>query len=292
MKGFGTDEKALITVLSKPDPLQMNLLRTTYNQEHRRDLEKDLYSETSGHFREALIALVRGPLMQDVHNVHNAIKGLGTKEAMLNDVLLGRSNADMRAIKQHYHQTFRKSMEQDISEDLSFKTETLFKMVTAATRTEENAPIIPDQIAHDVHDLYSAMRGMGTDQMTVCKILSQRSDGQIRSINQQFEQRYNSSLEKKIKSDFSGHMQDALVLMVQRATDRAMTDAVQMEESMAGMGTKDTLLLNRVVRAHWNRGHMDQVKRAYAHRYKKDLISRVRGETSGDYERLLVACLT
>src|SRR2546421_8067239 len=30
MKGFGTDENVLIRILSKPDPLQMTLLRTTY----------------------------------------------------------------------------------------------------------------------------------------------------------------------------------------------------------------------------------------------------------------------
>merc|ERR1711939_1041570 len=93
MKGFGTDENALIRILAKPDPLQMALLKNTYNQRHRRDLEKDIRSETSKYFREGLVALVQGPLMHDVHSVHEAIKGLGTKESVLNDVLLGRSNA-------------------------------------------------------------------------------------------------------------------------------------------------------------------------------------------------------
>lgn len=60
---------------------------------------------------------------------------------------------------------------------------------------------------------------------------------------------------------------------------------------MAGPGTKDRLLLNRTVRMHWNRDHMNQVKGAYKHRYKRDLASRVKGETSGDFERILIALI-
>lgn len=293
MKGFGTNEATLINILSKPDPLQMALLRNTYTTHIRRNLEKDITSETSSYFKEGLLAIVRGPLMQDVHDVHKAIKGMGTKEVLLNDVLLGRSNADMRAIKQAYQEEYHHTMEADVKGDLSMKTERLFGMVMAATRAEESAPIIPQELDRDITEIHRATDGrVGTDQMEVCSIICSRSDGQLRAIAQQFHQKYHIQLEKIIEKEFSGHMQSALLLMVGRATDRAMADAVQLEEAMAGMGTKDALLVERVVKVHWNKMHMDQVKRAYAHRYKKDLISRVRGEVRGDYEKLMIACLS
>ncbi|KEF60278.1 uncharacterized protein A1O9_05128 [Exophiala aquamarina CBS 119918] len=293
MKGFGTDENTLIRILSKPDPLQIALLRNTYNTRLRRNLEADIKSETSKYFRDGLVAIVQGPLGHDVHEINRSIKGLGTKESVLNDVLLGRSNADMRAIKQAYQETFRKSLESEVKGDLSMKTEQLFGLVMAATRAEESAPIDPAQVDRDVTELHRAMDGrIGTDQITVCSILSQRSDGQIRAINHLWKQKYHSDMEKVIDSEFSGHMEEALLLMVRRATDRTMSDAVQLEEAMAGLGTKDNLLVARIVRLHWNRQHMEQVKRAYQHRYKKDLIQRVKGEISGDYEKLMVACLT
>ncbi|KIW24402.1 uncharacterized protein PV07_10120 [Cladophialophora immunda] len=295
MKGFGTDERTLIQVLSKPDPLQMALLRNTYNQRFHRDLEKDIKSETSKYFRDGLVALVQGPLMHDVTSVHGAIKGLGTKESVLNDVLLGRSNADMRAIKQAYQQTYKHTLEADVKGDLSLKTERLFDLVMSATRNEESTPIIPAELERDCSELHRAMDGrVGTDQLTVCTILSRRSDGQIRAIAHHWHQMYRSSLEKVIESEFSGHMKDALLLMVRRACDRAMSDATQLEDAMAGPGTKDVLLVQRVIRVHWDRMHLDQVKRAYAHRYKRDLIQRVKGEIHFDkyYEGLLVACLS
>jgi annexin A7/11 len=293
MKGFGTDEGVLIRVLSKPDPLQMALLRNTYSQRIGRNLEKDIHSETSSYFREGLLQLVRGPLLADVHNVHNAIKGAGTREAALNDVLLGRSNADMRAIKQAYHETFHKSMESDVKGDLSMKTERLFGMVMQATRNEESAPIIPADLDRDCNELHRATDGrIGTDQVQVCSILSQRSDGQVRAIAQMYQQKYHITLQKIIEKEFSGHMKDALLVMVGRACDPAMTEAELLEAAMAGLGTKDNLLVNRVIRNHWNPAQKDQVKRAYAHRYKRDLISRVKGEVSGDYQRLMIAVLT
>ena len=292
MKGFGTTESVLIRVLSKPDPLQMALLRNTYSNRIKRNLEHDVSSETSSYFKEGLVDLVRGPLMTDVHNVHKAIKGAGTKESILNDVLLGRSNADMHAIKQAYHHTFGHSMESAVKGDLRLKTERLFGMVIAANRDEETPPVIPQELERDVSDLHRATEGkVGTDQIVVCSILSSRSDGQIRAIAHQYKQRYHTELLDVIKKEFSGHMKDALLLMTERALDRAMTDAVQLEETMKGMGTKDMLLIERIVRIHWDRQHMDQVKKAYAHRFKKDLIARVHGETSGNFRKLCIAIL-
>ena len=86
-------------------------------------------------------------------------------------------------------------------------------------------------------------------------------------------------------------MEDALLQQLRTGTDRAMRDALLLEDAMEGTGTKDHLLVNRVVRIHWDRNHMEQVKGAYQHRFHRSLTSRIRGETSGDYERLLCACL-
>lgn len=86
-------------------------------------------------------------------------------------------------------------------------------------------------------------------------------------------------------------MEDALRLLVSRAVNRAAAEAVRLEEAMAGPGTKDRLLVQRIVRAHWDQQFMDQVAAEYQKIVRKDLVKRIQGETSGDYERLLVACV-
>ncbi|KJZ73569.1 hypothetical protein HIM_07125 [Hirsutella minnesotensis 3608] len=292
MKGFGTDEKALIHILSNKDPLQIDLIRNTFERNLRRNLIKDLKSETSGWFEKGLVELARGPLLSDVHNLYDAMSGPGTKEIVLNDVLLSRSNADMKAIKGAYQQTFHKSLEAAVKGDLSMKTERHFLMVLSANRAEDAAPVIPQQIDDDVMQIYKATEGkMGTDELLVCSIFTYRNDNQLRAIAHSYKQKFNRDLEKVIKSEFSGHMQDALLFQLRHAVDKYMHAANQLEESMAGMGTKDYLLVQRVVRYHWDRNTLANVKGAYQQRYSRSLGSRIKGETSGDYGRLMLACV-
>lgn len=139
--------------------------------------------------------------MEDVVQLHDAMDGPGTKESVLNDVLLGRSNADMQAIKAMYRTTFRTSLESDIKADLSMKTERHFLMVLAANRNEESAPVIPQQVDQDVMELYKATEGkVGTDELLVCNILTQRSDAQIRAIAHTYKQKFTRDLETVIKN--------------------------------------------------------------------------------------------
>jgi annexin A7/11 len=127
MKGFGTNEKILTQTLAKKDPIQINTIRQAYNQRMMRDLIKDLEKETSGYFEKGLVQIARGPLIGDCYTVYEAMKGLGTKEAALDDVLIGRSNADMNAIKTEYQRIFKKTLEADLKGDLSAATEQMCK---------------------------------------------------------------------------------------------------------------------------------------------------------------------
>jgi len=292
MKGFGTDEKALIAVLAKKDPLQMETIRTQYDQRMMRNMTGDLEKETSGYFAKGLVELSRGPLVSDCWNLKEATRGMGTKEVVLDDILIGRSNADMIAIKEKYQQLFKTTLEADLKADLSAATEQMYMMIIAARRAEDSHPVNPQEIEQAVTELQAGMGGFaGKNAPQVCQILTSKNDAQIKAIAQSYQQRFQKSLDSVIKSAFSGHMEDALRLLIARATNRAEAEAMRLEEAMAGMGTKDNLLVMRVIRCHWNQQFMTAVSNEYKRVYKKDLIKRIEGETKGDYERLMVACV-
>lgn len=292
MKGFGTNEAALTKVLAHLGPLEIASTKAAYEQRHRRNLLKDVQSETSNCYKTTLSGLVRGPLEEDCHVLHESIQGLGTKESAMNEVLLSRSNADLNAIKHEYQRLYKRTVEADVRADLSMKTERLFDMVMAARRAEDSAPVIPQQIDGDVREIYRATEGQqGTDELTVCSILTSRSDGQIRAISQAYHSTYQRKLDDCIRREFSGHMQQALLHIIHHAEDPAKHDADELEDAMKGMGTKDKALIRRVTRIHWDPQRLHQCIAAYRHFYKTDLIQRVRSETSGDYAKALVACL-
>jgi len=284
MKGIGTDEATLIRVLSRLDPLQMAAVRETYSRHIGRDLYKDVKSETSGYFQLGLLAIIDGPLAHDARLVREAVAGLGTTEWKLNDVLLGRSNADLNAIKTTYQQKFSRSLARDVSDDLSGQTERLFTKVASATRHEESELVHPQIIESDV-------KSMMVNITEVCAIFAQSSDTELRAINSAFRARFNMPLDKHIEREFSNHMEEALLRMLDTAIDPAMRDAMLLEECMVGAGTKDEKLTVRLIRMHWDRVHLDHVRRAYHHRYRRDLRDRVRSELSGDYQKLMLAIL-
>jgi annexin A7/11 len=116
----------------------------------------------------------------------------------------------------------------------------------------------------------------------------------LRHISQAYQDHHRKSLEHVIHSEFSGHMQHALLYIVEGAINPMARDARLLEAAMEGVGTKDERLTYRIIRAYWKGGghqYLNGVRQAYHQRYHKDLIARVKGETSGHYEKLLVTVL-
>ena len=79
--------------------------------------------------------------------------------------------------------------------------------------------------------------------------------------------------------------------MVSAAEDPAKHDADLLDDAMRGLGTNDQALIRRIVMIHWHPDRLHQCKAAFRHFYKKDLADRIRGETRGDYEKLMLACI-
>jgi len=82
MKGFGTNEKKLISVLGKYPPVQMNQIIKSYKSNFGKNLIDDVKSETSGNFGKLCCALCMSIIEYDVKclhevsilNIHSSIK--------------------------------------------------------------------------------------------------------------------------------------------------------------------------------------------------------------------------
>lgn len=290
-KGFGTDEALLIRTLAPLDAFQVDALSNQFKASTGKDLLKVLEKETSGWFEGALRAKVLGPVGYDVWLIHRACDGAGTHEDLLNEVLLCRTNADMWTLKNAYRAVYGKAMEKVVEDELSMKTKRLFVMALQGTRQEDNAPVDHRLVEEDCRKLKAAARGAGTDEITICGILVSRSTPHLQAIWQTYQSMHKQTLVAMIKSEFSGHMENALLHIAKTAQPGppgVVRDAGLLEESMAGMGTKDERLIYRLFRAHWDRMRFEEVKRCYqGTQSKKGLRARVSGETSGDYKKML-----
>lgn len=209
MKGFGTNEAQLIGVLSSLNtPYAVLSTQKAFAQRYNRDLIQDLKSETSGRFEDAILAIARGPLMQEVYALHGAIHRPGTAESVLNDVLLCRSPADLSAIIKAYNTHFKRSLEADVRGDLSLKTEDMFVFALQARRSEDNMPVEMSQIEKDAYNMHYALQGIGsavpfgiggTNQEAVYSVILSRNDAQIGAIAYSYERMFSARLETVIE---------------------------------------------------------------------------------------------
>lgn len=244
-------------------------------------------------FKDAVRAVVLGPLEFDVWLLNRAMEGLGTKEVFLDMVLLGRKNGDIDAIKEGYFRKYKKHLFDVIRSELSGEVEALFTNALESRRADESAPINDAQIEVDVKDLYTAMVGK-SEGNKVSEILVTRSDAQIKRIIEVYERRYKGkTLEEVVKKKFKSHMEDALLYILQGAQNKPLRDAKLLEKTMKGFGTKDEELAYRLAMLHWDKAHFGLVKAAYKAEFPKrvSLTARVKDETSGDQQKFLVALL-
>lgn len=208
---------------------------------------------------------------------------------------------DIFTLKQAYQVTYNHPLDQAILSDLSMQTKQMFNMALAGMRAHPSVPPSHPQTTQDVQTIYNAMRGAGTDELAVLGVLLNRNDAQIIAICEEYRRAHGKSLSSALQGDFSGHMRDGLLFIVNGAVDCGSAgpaaygitrDAQMLEDAMRGAGTKDTALIRRCVRGHWNPQRWAAVKAHYqSHCHKSGLVHRVKGETSGDYERALVAVI-
>ena len=131
-KGFGTDEATLINILARDkSAYQMEQIRKMFESTVGKSLVSVIEKETSGWFEYGLRGLVLGPMGFDVWLAHRACAGLGTHEDLLTEVLAGRSNEELEALKAAYHRTYNKNLVHVVQGELSHKTGRMFNMILA-----------------------------------------------------------------------------------------------------------------------------------------------------------------
>ena len=102
MKGLGTDEKAIIKIIANRTNAQRLEIKEIYEQTFKRDLIKDFKSELSGNFEKAVLALFVPPIEFDVDQLYTAMKGLGTNEDTLIEIISSRDEDHLNQIKLKY----------------------------------------------------------------------------------------------------------------------------------------------------------------------------------------------
>ena len=286
MKGLGTDEKAIIKIIANRTNRERLAMIESFKRQFNRDLIKDLKSELSGKFEDATLALFKDPIEYDCYSLNLAMKGAGTNEDTLIEILATRPNYYINQIKEKYKILYKKSLEEHLTSELSGDLKRVMLTLASAYRsTNANADIT--DCTNKVEQLYKAgEKRLGTDEKVFYDILTKASPEEIKLMNKLYTQKYNHGLLTAIDKEFSGNLKKLLKTMIQVSLDPAEYFATRVNYAIKGVGTKDTLLIRILVTR--DEIDMPQIKAAYKRLYNQDMVQAIEKDTSGDYKRLLV----
>lgn len=287
MKGFGTDEQAIVDVVSNRSNDQRQQIKAAFKTMYGKDLIKDLKSELSGNMEELILALFMPPTYYDAWSLRKAMQGAGTQERVLIEILCTRTNQEIRDIVRCYQLEFGRELERDIRSDTSGHFERLLVSMCQGNRDE--SPSINHQMAQeDAQRLYQAGEGrLGTDESCFNMILATRSFPQLRATMEAYSRMANRDLLSSVSREFSGYVESGLKTILQCALNRPAFFAERLYYSMKGAGTDDSTLVRIVV----TRSEIDlvQIKQMFTQMYQKTLSTMIASDTSGDYRKLLLA---
>lgn len=147
--------------------------------------------------------------------VREAVKGLGTDDAQLIEVIGTRSNAELVDMADAYDRLYQgRTLIDDVAGDTSGHYRRLLEAIINGKRPSE--PTSPADIdvrlaRADAESLYKAgEKRLGTDEKTFVEIFSTRSRAHLAATSLAYADRTGRSLERAIDAEFSGDLKRLL----------------------------------------------------------------------------------
>nr|XP_037270436.1 annexin A4-like [Rhipicephalus microplus] len=271
MKGWGTDEDAIINILCARTSEQRLEIVTTYKQMFGRDLIRDIKSELRSNLEHIMVGLLYPMHEYLARELRAAMKGLGTDEDCLVEILCTRSNDDIRRIKENYHGIFSRDLEDDIRSETSGHFRRL--LVSMCNHLQQ-----------------AGVQRWGTDESVFNQILANESYDQLLLIFREYNAITNQTIIEAINKEMSGDLRKGFLAIVKCVYNIPAYFAEKLYRSMKGFGTNDRALIRIIV----SRCEVDMIpiKEEFHRNYKATLESFIQSDTSGDYRKALLSLVS
>ena len=138
----------------------------------------------------------------------------------------------------------------------------------------------------DAQALRKAMKGLGTDEKAIIKIIANRTNAQRLEIKEVYEKTFNRDLVKDLKSELSGNFEDTVLALFVPPIE---FDVEQLRKAVKGIVTNEDTLIEII--ASRDEPHLNKIKLKYKELYSMDLEDSIEKETSGNFKKLLIALL-
>uniref|UniRef100_A0A8C4D975 Annexin n=1 Tax=Dicentrarchus labrax TaxID=13489 RepID=A0A8C4D975_DICLA len=213
IKGAGTTECTLTEIFASRSNRQIKAMSEAYLAETGKSMIHDLQSEVSGDYGKALLILAEGKRDEstnvdaakakaDAKALYEAgEKKWGTDEGKFIDILCHRSIPQLRQTLVEYKNISKKTLQESIESEMSGNLE---ELLVAVVKCVKNVP------AYLAERLFKSMKGAGTTESTLTRILVSRSEVDLLDIRAEYKKLFGYSLYSQLESEVSGSYGDTL----------------------------------------------------------------------------------
>ncbi|XP_075904180.1 annexin A5a isoform X2 [Nelusetta ayraudi] len=284
MKGLGTDEDAVLMLLTSRSNDQRQQIKAAYKKAYGKDLVGALKSELGGLFENLIVALLTPPALYDASQLHKALKGAGTDDDVLIEILASRTGEQIKDIVKVYKKEFGGKLEKDICDDTSGHYQKL--LVNLLQGSREKA-VYEDKIENDAKDLFAAGEAkFGTDEETFINIIGNRSPGHLKKVFDAYRKLSGCDIEDSVEGETSGNLENLLLAVVKCVRNVPDYFAGRLYKSMRRAGTDDSTLMRVMV----SRSEVDMldIRASFQKKYGASLYTTIQEDTTGDYQKALL----
>ncbi|KAJ7365497.1 Annexin A13 [Desmophyllum pertusum] len=215
------DKDKIVDILAKhcDEKSKLQQLKDKYKEKHDQDLleaVKPVLEEEQ--LQDAVESLLMESASYDAKILYNAMKGLGTDEDVLMEILCSRNNAELAKLKRHtQHVMYGRSLEKDIKRDTSGHFEDLLVEISKGKR-DESSKVDKSLAKKDAEALMQAGY-LGTDEDKFIQVFTQRSFTHLKVVFQEYKKVCNQEMDECIEEEMSQDLEKGFLTLVKYTRD-------------------------------------------------------------------------
>ncbi|XP_077418909.1 annexin A2b [Vanacampus margaritifer] len=288
MRTKGVDEQSVIDILTRRSYEQRREIAFEYERLAKKDLQTALKGALSGSLEALMLGLMKSPAHYDALELKAAMKGLGTDEETLIEIVCSRNHRQMADIQKVYRDLFKKDLEKDVAGDTSGDFAKLLLALVQTKRDEPSNVVDYEKIEDDAKSLYDAgVKRKGTDVAVWISVLTQRSAAHLQRVFERYKRYSPYDLKESISKEVKGDLEKSFLTLVECLENKQAYFADRLNEAMKGKSAKEKVVTRILV----SRCQVDlmKIRSEFKKRHGRSLYRAISEQTKGDYQKALLS---